>query len=74
MNQFERLKNVIESDHMKVSKNYDTLIRFDVETLLRDYFDLRGGADIRINTDDSGYNIEINCRAVRIKPIGVLPG
>ncbi len=73
MNQYERLKSVIERDHLRSKNSADRLLRYDLETVLKDYFNLKGAADIKVITLDSGYKIQINCTATSIKPSGVTP-
>ncbi len=68
-----RLKTVIESDRLSVGSNFDELIVSDLEELLWDYFELKGRPSLSIAKQGNGYAVNIQAKAVRIKPFGVLP-
>lgn len=68
-----RLKTVIESDRLSVGSNFDELIVSDLEDLLRDYFELKGRPTLFIAKQGSGYVVNVQAQAIRVKPFGVLP-
>ena len=67
-----RLKTVIESDRLSVGSNFDELIVSDLEDLLRDYFELKGRPAL-FAKQGSGYVVNVQAQAIRVKPFGVLP-
>lgn len=68
-----RLKNVIESDRLSVSENFDELITSDLYAVLSDYFDLRTPPVLTVSKENGGYLINVQALAVRIKTFGVVP-
>ena len=50
-----------------------SLIVSDLEDLLRDYFELKGRPALFIAKQGSGYVVNVQAQAIRVKPFGVLP-
>jgi len=69
----ERVKSVIGSDRLNLSKDYTSLISFDIEKLLEDYFELNGNLDFSITTTEKGYEFTVKGSALRLKPFNFLP-
>ena len=71
--QFARLKNVIETDRLLVSGNFNELVIKDLTKVLKDYFDIKSMPELSLTKDGNAYLIEINLVATRVKTFGVLP-
>ena len=71
--EIDRVKSVIGTDRLNLSKDYTSLICFDVEKLLQDYFEMEEGVDLSITTTEKGYEFIIKGSALRLKPFNFLP-
>ncbi len=71
--QLKRLKNVIESDRLQVSNNFNELLISDLTKVLKDYFDLKVNPEVSISKDGNKYLVEIKCVSTRIKTFGIIP-
>jgi hypothetical protein len=69
----ERVKSVIGSDRLNLSKDYTSLICYDIEKLLEDYFELGQSIDLSISTTEKGYEFTVKGSAIRLKPFNFLP-
>lgn len=71
--ELKRLKNVIESDRLQVTNNFNDLLISDLTKVLKDYFDLKGSVEVSIGKEGSKYLIDIKCTSTRIKTFGIIP-
>lgn len=69
----ERLRNVIDGDRLHISKDYASLVGYDLEKLLGDYFELVSPPVIELEGEEGRYSVTVRAKAVRIKPFGILP-
>lgn len=64
----KRMREMLTHDKVGVKDGFYSLLRGDVNRILRDYFDLQNDAKIDIEQGDSGdYIVSISATATRIK-------
>lgn len=69
----ERLRTVIDGDRLHISKDYASLVGYDLEKLLGDYFELVSAPVIELEGEEGRYSVTVRAKAVRVKPFGILP-
>ncbi len=64
----KRMREMLTHDKVGVKDGFYSLLKGDVNRLLKDYFDLQGEARVEIEQGDSGsYVVCISADATRIK-------
>ena len=68
-----RLKSVIESDRLSLTRESMELIIKDVGSVLADYFELLGRPEIKVEPKDGRYEITVNATAQSLKTFAAVP-
>lgn len=72
-NDLIRVKNLINADRFRSSDVFFELLKKDLNSLLKDYFDFGEDVKVVISKDKSSFLVEISLSADRIKAFGSLP-
>ena len=68
-----RLQRVIEGDRLHLPADYVSLIGYDAEKLLGEYFVLSRSPEITVEGREGKYEITLRAKAERVKGFGLLP-
>ena len=68
-----RLKTIIKGDRLGVSDSFDELVLSDLNSVLKDYFELKTEPTLSVEEKNGSYFICIEAAATRIKTFGKVP-
>ena len=68
----ERIQTIIDGDRLRLPNGYLSVIGYDLEKLLGDYFELSGSPHVSISGREGKYTVTVTAEAIRTKPFGVL--
>ena len=68
----KRLGKVIENDRLMISSDVSSLIEYDLNKLLENYFNLSGAVKLNVTAFKDCYLITISAPASGVKPFGVI--
>ena len=68
----QRVQHVIEGDRLHLPADYLSLIGYDAEKLLGDYFELNESPVIEVGGREGKYTVSITATAVRARPVRTL--
>lgn len=68
-----RAQSLIEGDRLNAGDNFMELLRFDLDKLLKDYFDFSGLPNIKIERQGDCFRVNFDIVLKRIKVFEYIP-
>ena len=72
-NEILRLKEMVKKDRFNVGDEFYNLLIFDLNKLLREYFDYKDGAIVNLSKINDGYKLSIDLLVSNIKIFAKIP-